>query len=604
MGFLMLLFMPCLYCNVSDSWLFRDRWKRIAVMLAGSYCELLIWAAAVFVWRLALPGTLHYQLGWTLASVTGTRVAFNFNPLMKLDGYYILSDLVAVPNLRQRSQDAMTGHLRRVLWGAPRPGRIPKGRMLVAFGIATWLFSLAVLALILVGLTRSLNGPWGPVGLVVVIPLMVGILRSLFVGFSAGELTEMVRRRRERTAVWASILALLPPMATVGEVEDWAGGSFALRSRSQAEIRAPVGGFLRDLDREEGDSVSPGEVIARIEVPDLDNRLKQARASVRESRAKLRLLEVGPRPEEVREQRRRVERAKAWRDLARRDLSRAEQAFQADLERLGSQMAQARAETDYTESVLARNKKLQGRGAVSAEQIVEADAKHRIAKAQTEQAKAQRQARQAEGTLEAEAELARRESELAEAGAALALLEAGTRPEEIEAEQARLARLEAEVLYLEGVQVKTRVTSPVAGRLTTPHLRELVGHYYQEGELIGEVKSPSALEAEIRMTEQDSARIRPGQRIELKIRALPFKKVYARVDRIAPVAAPPPSSRESPVPPGEMPSSVTISCRLEDPPAVLRPGMTGYAHVARGRRPIGEIAAERAVRLLRTEYWW
>jgi hypothetical protein len=49
---------------------------------------------------------------------------------------------------------------------------------------------------------------------------------------------------------------------------------------------------------------------------------------------------------------------------------------------------------------------------------------------------------------------------------------------------------------------------------------------------------------------------------------------------------------------------VTVKCLLEDPEGIVRPGLTGYAHVACGYRPIGGIIAERLLRLLRTEYWW
>ena len=83
----------------------------------------------------------------------------------------------------------------------------------------------------------------------------------------------------------------------------------------------PIAGFLREVSHEEGDQVSPGDLIARLEVPDLDSRLERARAAVCESQAKLRLLEVGPRPLEVEERRRRVVRAEAWRDLAGQDLA-------------------------------------------------------------------------------------------------------------------------------------------------------------------------------------------------------------------------------------------------------------------------------------------
>src|SRR5271165_674091 len=104
----------------------------------------------------------------------------------------------------------------------------------------------------------------------------------------------MIRQRRKRTIVWTAVLGILPPVFALEQIEEWASGPCQVRSRSQVEIRAPIAGFLRDVSHEEGDPVSPGDLIARLEVPDLDSRLERARAAVCESQAKLRLLEVGP----------------------------------------------------------------------------------------------------------------------------------------------------------------------------------------------------------------------------------------------------------------------------------------------------------------------
>ena len=132
-GFLMMFFLPCFYCNVSDAWLFREKSKRLLVTLAGGYCDLVLWALAVFVWRLTDPASLPNYLAWIVLSVCGARVFFNFNPLLKLDGYYLLSDWLEIPNLRQRAWGYVAGHLRWLLWGAPRPAREPRGKVLLTF---------------------------------------------------------------------------------------------------------------------------------------------------------------------------------------------------------------------------------------------------------------------------------------------------------------------------------------------------------------------------------------------------------------------------------------------------------------------------------------
>ena len=76
LGFLLMFFIPCFYCNVSDAWLFREKSKRLWVTLAGGYCDLLLWAVAIFAWRLTLQDTLVNYLAWVAISVLGVRVFF------------------------------------------------------------------------------------------------------------------------------------------------------------------------------------------------------------------------------------------------------------------------------------------------------------------------------------------------------------------------------------------------------------------------------------------------------------------------------------------------------------------------------------------------
>jgi len=242
---------------------------------------------------------------------------------------------------------------------------------------------------------------------------------------------------------------------------------------------------------------------------------------------------------------------------------------------------------------LARTVKLASRGAASPEEREEVQAKCRVYQAQREQAEAEKRARQAKGLLEPETELAKREKELADARSTLALMEAGSRPEEVQAERAKLARLEEERLYLEGLLEKLLVASPVGGLVTTPRLHEKVGLYVKEGDLIGTIEEPTALVAEITLPEQAVARVQPGKAVKLKARAMPFQTFRTEVDRIAPAAGK-----------GEAQSNVTIYCRLDNHAASLRPGMSGHARIATGTRSPGLILVDRALRYLRTEFWW
>ncbi|MCI0456344.1 MAG: HlyD family efflux transporter periplasmic adaptor subunit [Gemmataceae bacterium] len=601
-GFLLMFFIPCFYCNVSDAWLFREKSKRLLVTLAGGYCDLVLWALAVFVWRLADPASLVNYFAWVVLTVCGARVFFNFNPLLKLDGYYLLSDWLEVPNLRQRAWGYVAGHLRWLLWGAPRPAREPRGKFLLTYGVCSWLFSMMYLVLMLVLFYHLLGSRWGLVGGAGVALLGLMTLPGMFQGLGGGEVKQMLRLRWKRTAVWLLILGGIPAALVLVEVEERASGPFQVRGAARVELRAPVAGFLKTIHFDEGDRVSSGVLLAQLEVPDLASRLARKQAEVRESQARLLMLEVGPRKEVIDEQRQRVARALKWRALGAQDLKRSQEAYKEEMARLDRLIAQYAAELDFAEKSLARLKK--AGNVFTPEELELAEKKGQVHQAQLQQARAHKQARQALGTLEAEAELARRDKDWADARSVLTLLEAGTRPEEIDAERARLARLQEEARYLQEWQDRLRVCTTSAGLVMTPRLREKVGQYLKEGDLICVIEEPGGLEAEIAVPEQDVARVQSGQPVSLKARGFPFETLSGQVERVGAGAVGPEATPLAPTLRGEVAGTVTVYCRLRDPPPGLRPGMTGYARVECGPRSLGGFLAERVMRFLRTEFWW
>ncbi len=599
-GFLLMYLLPCFYCNVSDAWLFREKSKRLWVTLAGGYFELYLWALAVFIWRITPEQSLTNYLAFIVFSVCGVQTLFNFNPLLKLDGYYLLSDGLGIPNLHGRALGLIKATFRWIVWGAPRPSGERRKRLLFTYGVLSWCFSLFILATMLVGVLRFSGRKWGLLGTIGAGALWFVAMRGLFRGFLGGEVRKMIFKRTRRAVLWVLVLGGLSAALVLIEMEDWAGGSFKVRSASRVELRAEQPGYLKDVYFDEGEQVPSGAIVARLEVPDLATSLAKKLAETREVEAKLSLLLSGPRAEEVAEQRLRVERGIAWRDLAAEDLKKAKEALGEELARLEQLVVQFRAEQVAAADALKRTKALLEQGLLAEQEYLDADRKQRIALALLNQARAEKRVREKKGVIEAQAELARRDKELAEARAALTLLLAGTRPEEIDMERAHLARLREEVAYLEVVREKLTVYSPVPGVITTPRLKEKAGQYVREGEPIAVVEDPGGLEVEIEMAEEEVARVLAGQSVRLKARALPFETFQARVDRIAPTASCPVEKVALPGAQG----AVTVYCRLERSGSAILPGMTGYARVATGHRPVGRIIIDRALRFLRTEFWW
>ncbi len=103
MGVMLLCFTPCLYCDVSDSWMLPNKWKRAAIGAAGMYVEVVMAAFATYLWWNTHPGVFN-QLCLDVMFVSSvSTLMFNANPLMRFDGYYILSDILEIPNLRQKA---------------------------------------------------------------------------------------------------------------------------------------------------------------------------------------------------------------------------------------------------------------------------------------------------------------------------------------------------------------------------------------------------------------------------------------------------------------------------------------------------------------------
>ena len=105
LGFMLLVFAPCLYCDVSDAWRLPNKWRRIAISAAGVIVELVLAAVATIVWWHAQPGIVQLVALNVMLICTINTLLINGNPLMRYDGYYICSDLVEVPNLWQRSRE-------------------------------------------------------------------------------------------------------------------------------------------------------------------------------------------------------------------------------------------------------------------------------------------------------------------------------------------------------------------------------------------------------------------------------------------------------------------------------------------------------------------
>ena len=153
MGVMMLVFSPALYCDVSDSWLLKNKWHRIVIGAAGMYVEIFLSSLAVFGWWFSEPGWFHHSCLNLFFVSTVSTVIFNANPLMRYDGYYMLSDYLEIPNLRPKADRMLKEAFSWWCLGIesrPDPFMPQSGQgWFVLFAIAAWVYKWFIMFSIL-----------------------------------------------------------------------------------------------------------------------------------------------------------------------------------------------------------------------------------------------------------------------------------------------------------------------------------------------------------------------------------------------------------------------------------------------------------------------
>jgi putative peptide zinc metalloprotease protein len=305
-GFLLLYFQPAFYCNISDAWLFPEKAKRLWVTFAGAYFEVFIWALATVIWRVTDPYTLINYLALVVLATSGIKTLFNLNPLIKLDGYYLLSDLLEMPNLRQRAFTYIRDQLRR-LWstvqGTIRNTTPRERRIYWTYGLLAWIYSTWLLSMIALYVGSSLVRKYQGWGFAVFLFLLGGLfqrplknmLRASFAWVKIGPTVNKWVKR----LIWSCILAAGITALFVCRTDLRIAGPFLVLPVHNADVRAEVEGILQEIYVDEGDSVKKSAPIATLSDRDYQADLRKIKAEIQEKQARLNLLKAGARPEEI-----------------------------------------------------------------------------------------------------------------------------------------------------------------------------------------------------------------------------------------------------------------------------------------------------------------
>jgi putative peptide zinc metalloprotease protein len=287
MGALFLCLSPALYCNVSDAWILPNKWHRIIISAAGIYVELIIAAAATFVWWNTPTQPFVNNLALSLMVVCSvSTVVFNANPLMRYDGYYVLADWLEIPNLRERSNRFLSNLVQEHCLGIEVQ---PEGYMelwrrvlFVVYAITSYIYRWVVTFAILYFMYNFLR----PYKLEVVSSMLAMAALGSLIGWPIyrlgknlhrrGRLPDMKRWRVVVTCiVVAAVLAFvcfvpipINRIRGVGQVQP--------HPDYVSQVMVRQGGFLAELKARPGDRVVEGQELAVFRDPELEDKLGAA----------------------------------------------------------------------------------------------------------------------------------------------------------------------------------------------------------------------------------------------------------------------------------------------------------------------------------------
>lgn len=275
MGVMLLVITPCLYCNVSDAWMIPSKWRRAAIGAAGMYVELVLASLCTFLWWLSEPGLLnHLCLNVMFVSSISTLL-FNANPLMRFDGYYILADLLEIPNLRQKSSAVIQRKLGAWLLGLrerPDPFLPTRRRWLfAAYSVASSVYGWLVTLSIFWFFYRVLE-PYGLkvvgqlLGLAMVVSLLVVPLVRLTRFLLEPARPQDVNKMRATFSL--GLIGVVAAGVLCVPLPYYVAATFEVQPRNAASVYVEVPGELRAI-RLHGGAVEAGQVIAELADPEI-----------------------------------------------------------------------------------------------------------------------------------------------------------------------------------------------------------------------------------------------------------------------------------------------------------------------------------------------
>jgi putative peptide zinc metalloprotease protein len=289
MGFMLIYLTPAFYTDTSEGFVKGSRYQRLVISMAGAWVELIICALATPVWWGTAPDTPVHNAAYMLMLMTGiASLLINWNPLMKLDGYHMLCEIIGIAELKEASTLYVASWVKRHVWRLPvEVPYVPKRRRLgfVVYALLSGLYSYSVMYVVarFVGnVFRNFNPDWSFIPELATAGLIFrSRIRTLvnFMKFVYLDKKDRVRKwfAARRMAMGAGILAagLLLPVW-----HESVQGRFVLEPEKSVLVRNLVPGTVTGILGDEGSSVAAGAPLVLLRNPVLHSKLSRSQADL------------------------------------------------------------------------------------------------------------------------------------------------------------------------------------------------------------------------------------------------------------------------------------------------------------------------------------
>src|SRR5258706_1344106 len=283
LGIMFLVFVPAPYVDASSAWSLPSKWQRVFVGAGGMIFELFVAAICAFIWKYTDPTHVISKLAYnTMFIASVTTILFNANPLLRYDGYYILSDLLEIPNLRQKSMEYSLGlikrHVFRIKSAVPLP---PPGQRvwLLLYAISSGIYRVfvGIMIILVVANQEPVLGILMAIGGVItwlVVPV-AKVLNYLLLQ------PELHRKRGRAIAFSAAVAAVVIVLIGLIPFPVRFEATAYVEPEQKQTLRARTAGFVDTIAVRDGQRVRAGDTLIACHDKELETMIAKLESDLR-----------------------------------------------------------------------------------------------------------------------------------------------------------------------------------------------------------------------------------------------------------------------------------------------------------------------------------